>query len=767
MGTSASREKFLHCTALLTTTSVSSSDSSFWDELWKLSTSSTTVFTCMSPEVCRSIIKNSNVLLLFTQAVAQLCQLVETPYNIYFEQGLNCARVLTRIVPFFMEIDGKDEKQRDAYDTIQGLCWGGDNRGDNSGDKSGDNSGNDGNDGNDGNSGNDSDKKTDSNDDEDRVPLAVLLVHSTMHMLFLPMFTVNCDINEEEDDEEDDWDGDGDGEEGSGEEGDSFRDSFNDSLNDSLNKSATEERQDDTDEGEEGARGASSPSFSSLARASPSQQSPSSAAALSNSSAISPHRQSMVWEYGPCLHPDPLSPCPPSGHAISSKSHVGGHVTVPNAGFYRNRVEVLRLLLSCCSEPLFKSSPADSPNLWLSVATSKDCPNVDILFHSLLNTVLGYDPNSSYLPYTSKLTGGPKLELVEISLQLLIVLLDSQPSDPASPNSYSLLLSSSTSPYFLSFSYLGFVRLLNCTHQSANTYLPGSMRDVQFYQEIIVLLWKFIDGNDAFRDYVVRDGNVTDVSFACFCFFHFIVTFHYFSFFLFCFFLTRYNPSIAKLVVPLCYLMFSSLSSGSSTGLIHICSFIFLNLSSSREFCISLNKPFRTHLPIDLPLFTGTHSDLLAITYHKVITSGNPGIRTLYGTFLTTICNISPYWRSLSLVAGMKIVNLFEIFTSPSRIHRGKPALVSSCVSHACTVLEILNNVVQYQFRGNEQLVYAIVRKKNSFRRVIDYDVQRAREEYGKVNKRAGKADGAQVNGEDRYAVGRWPVLFCFIFFRH
>jgi High-temperature-induced dauer-formation protein len=40
---------------------------------------------------------------LFTQATAQLCQIVETPYNIYFDQALNCVRVLTRILPFLLE----------------------------------------------------------------------------------------------------------------------------------------------------------------------------------------------------------------------------------------------------------------------------------------------------------------------------------------------------------------------------------------------------------------------------------------------------------------------------------------------------------------------------------------------------------------------------------------------------------------------------------------------------------------------------------------
>lgn len=44
-----------------------------------------------------------NLATLFTQAVAQICQIVETPYNIYFDQALNCVRVLTRVLPFLLE----------------------------------------------------------------------------------------------------------------------------------------------------------------------------------------------------------------------------------------------------------------------------------------------------------------------------------------------------------------------------------------------------------------------------------------------------------------------------------------------------------------------------------------------------------------------------------------------------------------------------------------------------------------------------------------
>ena len=105
MGASASREKFSESVQALTQVDVSPDDAEFWDELWKIPSTSEDVFTLMTPDRVRVLREErfENLSTLFTQATAQLCQIVETPYNIYFDQALNCVRVLTRILPFLME----------------------------------------------------------------------------------------------------------------------------------------------------------------------------------------------------------------------------------------------------------------------------------------------------------------------------------------------------------------------------------------------------------------------------------------------------------------------------------------------------------------------------------------------------------------------------------------------------------------------------------------------------------------------------------------
>lgn len=105
MGASASREKFRESVTALVEIDVSPDDANFWDELWKIPSSPEEVFELIPPQAARQLRDErfDNLATLFTQATAQLCQIVETPYNIYFDQALNCVRVLTRILPFLLE----------------------------------------------------------------------------------------------------------------------------------------------------------------------------------------------------------------------------------------------------------------------------------------------------------------------------------------------------------------------------------------------------------------------------------------------------------------------------------------------------------------------------------------------------------------------------------------------------------------------------------------------------------------------------------------
>ena len=55
----------------------------------------------------------------------------------------------------------------------------------------------------------------------------------------------------------------------------------------------------------------------------------------------------------------------------------------------------------------------------------------------------------------------------------------------------------------------------------------------------------------------------------------------------------------------------------------HIGVFILLLLSGERNFGVRLNKPYTVRVPMDIPVFTGTHADFLIIVSACVMESSN------------------------------------------------------------------------------------------------------------------------------------------------
>lgn len=401
------------------------------------------------------------------------------------------------------------------------------------------------------------------------------------------------------------------------------------------------------------------------------------------------------------LQPSPLSIVWSAGAGVSP-SDLGFDSNTRK--YDKNRLEVLRLLLVGCCDPLF--APADEYNplasRWLAVATAADAPNGICLFYSLLNTVLSYTP--------STLTDRNHIKIVQLSIQVLCVLLDCGLPGKAQPvvdkdgkpvvelrvaskggfNIFRTVLARMDNSADLKLVYEGFAKLLKSTYESEATYLSSASLDC--YQELLVLFWKFLEENPYFMNYILNHCDINEI------------------------------------IVPICYLMYKSRRDPAKIGLVHICTFVLLKLSGERSFGVSLNRAFTKKLPTDLPLFHGCHTDLLCITLHKLVVNGAYKLVPLYSCFLTIISNISPYWKSMSLVAAVKLVNLFELFSSPKFLYSGEYAY-----RHLALLLEVFNNIIQYQYHGNAHLVYAIVRRKDSFGNLVALDLTTAQAACHKV----------------------------------
>jgi len=348
---------------------------------------------------------------------------------------------------------------------------------------------------------------------------------------------------------------------------------------------------------------------------------------------------------------------------------------------HHNRCELLRLLLAIFSQTMYllpKGEAHMAGDRFVKLFTSPNNRHALPIFTSLLNTVCGYIPGG-IMPYNHLIWTDSKENFVEIALQVLIVCLDQNPpgqnigaDSSCSENLFLNYLSRIHRDEDFRFILQGITRLLmNPLHQP---YLPHSQRKVYFHQELLIFFWKTCEHNKKFLFYVLKSSDVLDI------------------------------------LVPVLHYLNDARADQSRVGLMHIGVFILLLLSGERNFGVRLNKSYAASLPMDIPAFSGSHADLLIIVFHKIITSGHQRLQPLFDCLLTVLCNVSPYIKSLSMVASCKLIHLVEAFSTPW-------FLLSSPRNYHLVyfLLELLNNLIQYQFDGNFNLVYTIIRKRNVF----------------------------------------------------
>uniref|UniRef100_A0A8K9WWE6 HID1 domain containing n=1 Tax=Oncorhynchus mykiss TaxID=8022 RepID=A0A8K9WWE6_ONCMY len=333
-------------------------------------------------------------------------------------------------------------------------------------------------------------------------------------------------------------------------------------------------------------------------------------------------------------------------------------------------ITLLRLLLTCFSEAMYLPPSSDNTilNPWVSFFCSTENRHALPLFTSLVNVVCAYDPVGYGIPYNHLLFSDYREQLVEQAVQILIVTLEHDGGGLAHrpPSPSSMEDQDSVGPDNLFVNYLsrihreedydfvlkGLARLL--VNPLMQTYLPNSTKKIQFHQELLVLFWKLCDFNKKFLFFVLKSSDVLDI-----------------------------------LVPILFYLNDTYPMNDARVGLMHIGVFILLLLSGERNFGVRLNKPYSVHVPMDIPVFTGTHADLLIVVFHKIITSGHQRLQPLFDCLLTIVvngeylCTGSICWSNMHMV--------LYLFIQPS-----------------------------FNQERNCNLVYAIIRKRNLFHQLAN-----------------------------------------------
>jgi hypothetical protein len=227
----------------------------------------------------------------------------------------------------------------------------------------------------------------------------------------------------------------------------------------------------------------------------------------------------------PCALPLPVSSTPCS-HLFSFFPMLGGlTLIVPDE--YRNHEQPW---LAVLVDP-----PIASHDAWSRT-----------LLVSLLNLIVGYEP-VWYVPYAHQIMPDARADLVDAALHLLLVALDyrpetavvaivdgdaaapprsdhaqdetdstlppveAQPQPQPQPHQASVALGRNlwvewvgalSLPAQMGALFDGLMRLLNSVPDSCNTYLPYSRHGVLCSQELVLLVSKLVDLNDAFANYI-------------------------------------------------------------------------------------------------------------------------------------------------------------------------------------------------------------------------------------------------------------------------
>lgn len=87
------------------------------------------------------------------------------------------------------------------------------------------------------------------------------------------------------------------------------------------------------------------------------------------------------------------------------------------------------------------------------------------------------------------------------------------------------------------------------------------------------------------------------------------------------------------------YIIFVICFISARVGLMHIGVFILLLLSGERNFGVRLNKPYTVRVPMDIPVFTGTHADFLIIvsdSMRRVLYKCRPSLMSMRGGFFSS-----------------------------------------------------------------------------------------------------------------------------------
>lgn len=366
------------------------------------------------------------------------------------------------------------------------------------------------------------------------------------------------------------------------------------------------------------------------------------------------------------------------------------------------RYELLRCMIATLSSQLFKPEEVckeqNYENHWLDYFTSTNTPYTNCFLASLFNVAMRYDPVGWGVPYNHVLSSADDQEaLMNAAIHLLIIIINynaasiKQPAQhrQLDPNEIEIEYDNEDSKgkrkenVFLTkfnsytledykFIFDGILRLLTNPIQSTHTYLPNSTKRLDCYQELFILFYQLIKVNRAFLYRISKLDNFIDI------------------------------------IYPILHFSYEARKDTAQHIILQVGISILFFLSGERSFSIALNKKFDKYVYISIPKFSGNYADFLILVLFYLFADSN--MKSLRESYLSIIANVSPYIKSLSLITSQKLLVLFSSLSREKFLYEEE-----NNYRYMFFMLEIFNNILQYQYEGNIFLVYSIITKKDDF----------------------------------------------------
>lgn len=356
------------------------------------------------------------------------------------------------------------------------------------------------------------------------------------------------------------------------------------------------------------------------------------------------------------------------------------------------------------------------------------------LLYSLLSVTMSYDPHGYGVPYGGYIAGSKQETFTHLCFQVLGFLLqdiedgdcegslrisnfivlrrpqellvrrtnipEEGPSAPRgkswSSRSYHFfreLLSQITSEREVTFLLNGVNTLLGTVNQERSTYLPSSMRLPPFLPEVLVLVLH-LTSNSSFVQGAVREDDLVNLIEGVLQ-------------------ASRQAPDYLS----------DSVSHTLEAA-------ILLKLTGYREVCIALNEEFDGELPDDVPDFEGSVGDLVSLA---ALTLADQCWKTIKASdahhaivemSLITVANLSPFLEAFCSEVATRMLSLFDRCAKSVSAKQSRDGVAFFLPLQ----LEILGNIVQYQYAGNTNIAYSLMTRQGIFQK-LDAAVSQMRHE--------------------------------------